>query len=128
MRVTISAILIASASAAAGPGLEITKKEVSMVPETEDVFYTCTFLNNWSGTNHPNMYPSGGRPNGAHWSPVILASHSMDYTMFEVGGMSSPGVKLVAEVSFNIMIASCRFAHTLIRLDHPVPSCRSLVT
>jgi len=99
MRFYIPAFLTASASAAVGPGLNIVKKEVSTVPRSEHVMYSCLFQNNWSGKNHPFMYPSGGRPNGAHWSPVVLAAHSNEYSMCEVGGISTPGVQEVAEVS-----------------------------
>lgn len=47
----------------------------------------------WSVENHPNLYPG----DAAHWSPPVLASHTMGYTMWKEGELSSPGVEQVAE-------------------------------
>lgn len=71
---------------------DVVSKTVSLVASTETVDYTCVFQNNWSGVNHPNLYPGN-----AHWSFPVLAAHSAEYTMWEEGGMSSSGVESVAE-------------------------------
>jgi len=60
---------------------------------TSTVCYSCTFDNNWSGSNHPVNYPSSN----AHWSPPVLAAHSSAYSMWKEGGTATDGIELVAE-------------------------------
>jgi hypothetical protein len=55
--------------------------------------YKITFTNMWSGTNHPNDYPSK-----AHWSPPVVVSHNGGYEMWRAGVKSTAGVQDVAEV------------------------------
>lgn len=72
---------------------DVVSKTASFVASTETVDYTCVFQNNWSGVDHPNLYPSAN----AHWSSPVLAAHSAEYAMWEEGGMTSSGVEIVAE-------------------------------
>jgi len=70
---------------------------VKMVPGTipiyESVRYTCQFINRWTSERHPNLYP-----NSAHWSPMVIASHSDDYSMWSSGSQATKGVENVAEI------------------------------
>lgn len=66
----------------------------SSVPSSENVELSCEFTNQWTAERHPKNYPSAN----AHWSPMIFASHSADYTMWADGELASPAMKIVAEV------------------------------
>lgn len=65
------------------------------IPSSETVELSCVFDNDWSAATHPIDYPG----TDAHWSPMVLASHSSSFTMWASGGTASPGVISVAEVS-----------------------------
>lgn len=67
----------------------------SSVPASETVELTCEFTNKWLEETHPLAYPTAN----AHWSPMIIASHSSDYTMWADGDLASPAMQIVAEVS-----------------------------
>jgi len=58
----------------------------------DEVTYKVTFKNKWNGNRHPKNYPSS-----AHWSPLVVASHSADYVMWQNETLASAGVKQVAE-------------------------------
>jgi len=80
-------------SSAVPPAFRITTVPGS-TPSTTNVEVTCSFENQWTASRHPNDYPEG-----ALWSPMVMASHSDSYQMWgspEV--LASDGVKLVAEV------------------------------
>jgi len=78
---------------------DIVSTTVGTIDSTEDVCYSCSIVNNWSGSNHPVDYPS----DNAHWSPPVLVAHSSEYSLWEEGGISTDGVESVAE-SGNIAI------------------------
>jgi len=67
--------------------------ELSTVPASHSVTYSCKFTNMWSSENHPVNYPG----NNAHWSPPVIAAHSKKYTMWKPGKLASEGVGIVAE-------------------------------
>lgn len=67
--------------------------EPGNIPAVEDVVVTCVFENEWWKSTHPNDYPDD-----AHWSPMVLASHSDGYEMWRPGDFASKGVQQVAEV------------------------------
>uniref|UniRef100_A0A7S1BI99 Spondin domain-containing protein n=1 Tax=Corethron hystrix TaxID=216773 RepID=A0A7S1BI99_9STRA len=58
----------------------------------DEVIYKVTFKNKWNKNRHPKNYPSS-----AHWSPLVVASHSADYVMWHKETLASAGVKQVAE-------------------------------
>ena len=78
---------------------DLSSRIASRLRDTEIAEYSCTFTNSWSAARHPNLYPNDG---SAHWSPPVVASHNMNFTMWEDGGLASPGVERVAEVSFQV--------------------------
>ena len=43
--------------------------------------------------SHPQAYVGS-----ANWSPPVVAAHSSDYVMWELGGIATSGVEIVAEV------------------------------
>ena len=55
-------------------------------------YYTVKFEAKWSQATHPN-----GFPGGAHFSPLVIATHSYKYKMWSDMTRASPGVKKVAE-------------------------------
>ncbi|XP_063969711.1 spondin-1-like isoform X1 [Lytechinus pictus] len=63
-------------------------------PPHQEVKYRFTFVSTWTPQTHPNQYPTG---NGNHWSDLIGASHSSDYTIWDYGQYASRGIKMVAE-------------------------------
>ncbi|XP_022112108.1 spondin-1-like [Acanthaster planci] len=56
--------------------------------------YTVTMRGLWSQETHPKDFPGG---HGDHWSDLIGASHTKDYTIWKQGGYASLGVQRVAE-------------------------------
>jgi len=85
-------ILFASLLPVALGAFDVTKTSVSSIPSSQSVCYSCSFDNNWSGSNHPINYPSN-----AHWSPHVLAAHSSGYSMWKEGGIATDGIEDVAE-------------------------------
>ncbi|XP_035663075.1 spondin-1-like [Branchiostoma floridae] len=69
------------------------KKEVANCTACGAGKYRMTFYGLWSQQTHPKDYPKYG----THWSAIIGATHSKDYTIWEYGGYSTEGVKQVAE-------------------------------
>ena len=55
-------------------------------------YYTVKFEAKWSPATHPNGFPSG-----AHFSPLVIATHSYKYKMWSDMTRASRGVKLIAE-------------------------------
>lgn len=55
--------------------------------------YDITFIGKWTRATYPQDFPGIM----ARWSPLIGASHSKDYIVWEYGGMASPGVTTVSE-------------------------------
>ncbi|RYU73617.1 spondin domain-containing protein [Hymenobacter persicinus] len=60
--------------------------------------YRVTFEATWSAATHPGDYPVG-----AHFSPLIGASHAASGPgrFFQVGNLASPGIKNMAELGSN---------------------------
>ena len=54
--------------------------------------YTVKFEAKWSVEIHPNGFPSG-----AHFSPLVIATHTYRYKVWSDMTRASPGVKIVAE-------------------------------
>ncbi|WP_167856404.1 spondin domain-containing protein [Hymenobacter metallicola] len=68
-------------------------------PEPErSALYRVSFVATWSAATHPGSYPAG-----AHFSPLIGASHeaSDETRLFRVGTPASPGIKNMAELGNN---------------------------
>jgi len=62
------------------------------LPRNNQVRFQVTFESTWSETTHPYQFP----PN-PHWSGLIGATHSDGVTFWEVGGITSDGIRFVAE-------------------------------
>ena len=63
----------------------------------QSVSYKLSFSALWSWATHPTAYIAG-----AHFSPIIGASHNASYKMWGPGQMATPGVKIVAETGRSI--------------------------
>jgi hypothetical protein len=61
-------------------------------PQPQTAVYRLTFDATWSADTHPTDFP----PN-AHFSGLIGASHKAGVRLWEEGGLSSPGIKNMAE-------------------------------
>lgn len=73
-------------------GYDVVSTNVSEVPTLIEALYECKFINLWTAEDHA-LYPQG-----AHWSPPVMAQHNDNYTMWANGTNASPGVERVAEV------------------------------
>jgi hypothetical protein len=73
---------------------EVTSIAISEIPSIQPVSVACVFDNAWTAATHPADYPSSN----AHWSPMVVASHSSEYEMWSPAQLASPGVQSVAEV------------------------------
>ncbi|XP_074662256.1 spondin-1-like isoform X2 [Tubulanus polymorphus] len=60
--------------------------------------YHMTFNGNWSRYTHPKDFPTGKHL--LHWSHIVGASHSKDYTIWKYGGIATKGVKDVCEFGY----------------------------
>ena len=62
-------------------------------PEAETIAtYTLTMDSPWSRDTHPDYHPDG-----SHLSPMVAWSHRVPDTIFSSGGISSPGMEIMAE-------------------------------
>jgi len=66
------------------------------VSSSDAIGVTCMIMNEWTVSRHPKDYPTGN----ATWSPMVVASHSEAFQMWERGQLASSGVRSVAEVRF----------------------------
>lgn len=57
----------------------------------ERAIYSLTFTSTWSESTHP------GWPAGAHFSPLIGATHNLSTTFWVSGTLASPGIEQMAE-------------------------------
>jgi hypothetical protein len=75
--------------------LEVVEAVASEIPTTEPVQYECTASLAWSGATHPVDYPAN-----AHFSPIVMASHNSDFSLWGNGVLATTGVKTIAEVRY----------------------------
>ncbi len=54
--------------------------------------YAVTFDATWSAATHPEAFPAG-----AHFSPLVGASHASDVSLWSAGAMASDGARSMAE-------------------------------
>ncbi len=63
--------------------------------------YEVRFDATWSAATHPGAYPGG-----AHFSPLVGATHSNAAKLWEVGGIASPGMESMAETGATFTLSS----------------------
>ncbi|CAD7704062.1 unnamed protein product [Ostreobium quekettii] len=73
---------------------EVEGPKESDVPCSTDVTYEVLNACDWSEDKFPRDYPSSS----AHWSPLCGTAHNENYSMWDVGQISTEGVRIVAEI------------------------------
>ena len=58
--------------------------------------YNFEFFGKWSPLTHPRYYPT----HSTHWSNVIGASHSGDFSLYRIGDVASGGIRKMAEEGY----------------------------
>lgn len=85
------------------------------VPSFDPIGVSCMIMNEWTISRHPPDYPTGK----AQWSPMVVASHSDEFQMWENGQPASAGVRSLAMVRPNessivlcvvLLASSCLFS------------------
>lgn len=61
--------------------------------------YTVTFESSWSAATHPDDFPPG-----PHFSGLIGAAHNNSATLWEPGGLASPGIEDMAETGAKTLL------------------------
>ena len=77
--------------AAAGAALCLSTL-ISATPLQGEATYEVRFEATWSSTTHPAAYPAG-----AHFSPLVGATHSAAASLWQPGGLATPGIEVMAE-------------------------------
>ncbi len=62
--------------------------------------YRVTYHSSWSPVTHPTAFPSH-----PHYSPLVGATHDGSVTVWEPGGIATPGLEQVAEVGYATTLA-----------------------
>ena len=98
-RVFLSVLVIVALCPAALVQSQMTPYQVvditmGTTPSSVLVQVSCVFDNAWTADTHPIDYPSSS----AHWSTMVLVSHSSNYEMWAPQIEATPGVQSVAEV------------------------------
>lgn len=93
--VPAAVVLVACAGGMEVAALEGSARAAQAVqcqaPE-ETAAYRVTFTATWSAATHPEGFPTD-----AHFSDLIGATHSADWTMWAEGGVASEGIEQMAE-------------------------------
>lgn len=63
-------------------------------PAAPVIGVSCAIENQWTASRHPNDYPT----RLAEWSPMVVASHSDEFQMWENGQPASSGVRSIVRV------------------------------
>lgn len=83
-----------------GCALAVTAYARTPAPSTELATYTITFTSTWRAETHP------GFPDGAHFSPLIGASHNVSATFWLTDTLASAGMEQMAETGGTSMLRS----------------------
>ena len=89
--------LSASAIPTLGKMMFVRQNKPTMNQCSGMYYYTVKFEAKWSQATHPNGFPSR-----AHFSPLVIATHSYKYKMWSDMTRASPGVEEVAEIGGSI--------------------------
>ena len=95
----------------------VISSETGIVPTSAPAEVSCEFTNQWTSERHPRAYPPAAR---ARWSPMILASHSSDYTMWADGELASPAIQALAEVSLLLIPCTNLTAYLVIKYSFAI--------
>ncbi|HEV8363966.1 MAG TPA: spondin domain-containing protein [Gemmatimonadaceae bacterium] len=59
--------------------------------------YTIVLKSKWTPVNHPFEYPKANPLTGPHFSGLIGAAHNESYSIFQEGGLPTPGLERLSE-------------------------------
>ena len=90
MRSFGSAILLVAAFIPAASQLNAQTNQPAT--NTSTATYQLEFISTWSPTTHPDNFPPG-----AHYSPLIGATHNESGLLWSVDSLASPGIESMAE-------------------------------
>jgi hypothetical protein len=88
MRLLVASLLTSTAVAQ----YTVISQVPSDIPLFQPVEVSCEFTNSWSAASHPIDYP-----NNAHWSPMVLASHTPNWEMWTPAWKTDEGIRNIAE-------------------------------
>ena len=97
----------------------VVETKAGSVPSSDAIGVSCMITNQWTASRHPKDYPTGN----ASWSPMVVASHSDEFQMWENGQPSSAGVRSIAMVQFaHLCFVSMLCVCLLIAIlyEHPI--------
>lgn len=66
--------------------------------------YSVTFTSTWSQATHPHPNGPNSFPTGAHFSPLIGATHNISATFWMSGTLASPGIEQMAETGATTLL------------------------
>jgi len=72
--------------------IETTTQTPPTNQPTNTANYRVTFHSTWTPQTHPTNYPTS-----AHFSPLVLASHNQQGTLFQENQQSTEGIEIMAE-------------------------------
>lgn len=108
--ITTAALVLAMSSVSAAPstidepapalglvaaeriGNAFPTQELPPPPQPQEVRYRVSFVSTWTSASHPTTLP----PN-AHFSPVVVATHTSPDALFQRGAPASTGIESMAE-------------------------------
>jgi hypothetical protein len=82
---------------ACGEQADKSTMQDSATPAMGTAEYTVVLKSAWTPANHPFEYPRAGATSGPHFSGLIGASHSAQYSIFGEGTLPTPGLERLSE-------------------------------
>lgn len=73
-------------------GLLLLALSINLAVAEETATFRLTITSNWNQVDHLSV------PGSAHFSPVVVASHNSNYSVFAPGSKATSGFELVAEI------------------------------
>lgn len=92
--VMLDACLVATAAG-------VLAAPISTAAAQDSVEFAFEFVAEWSQATHPQSFP--GNP---HFSPVVGATHTADTSIWEPGGIASPGIEFMAELGATVSLGN----------------------
>jgi hypothetical protein len=91
------AALALAVGACAKEQTESAKQDSAAPAMVGSAEYTVVLKSTWTPANHPFEYPKANPLTGPHFSGLIGASHNETYSIFQEGGLPTPGLERLSE-------------------------------